>query len=383
MGKIIISKINNYDILFLFNDNHEVTLIKCIENTLVDSIYKGKIVEINEGLHACFVSVSKDQNVFLSLDEFDQKPVCGTELLIQIKTDPLKTKLPQGTTKICLPGQFCVCHLEGSGISASKKLNKDVQEKLSKYVENLPFGGIEDFRWVVRTNAELLSDDLSLLDKEISNFLERGYYIKNQAMYRSLYSLIYSPESDLLKCIGDIPFNEFDSIVTDNPVFYDEIIKSGMFGTSKDIKLYADEYISLKNLHSLETYLNRAIDKKVYLDCGGYLVIEPTEAMTVIDVNSGKAEGKKKDSATYIYKVNKQAAVEVAKQLKIRNISGIIIVDFVNMSSKEDNSKIMNILETELRKDRIQTTLVDMTPLGLVEITRKKVSNSLDKAICQ
>ena len=115
------------------------------------------------------------------------------------------------------------------------------------------------------------------------------------------------------------------------------------------------------------------MDKKVYLDCGGYLIIEPTEAMTVIDVNSGKAEGKGKDSREYILKINRQAAVEIARQLKIRNISGMIMVDFISMKADEDNKKIMDILKSEVGKDRVLTNVVDMTPLGIVEITRKKI----------
>lgn len=383
MGKIIISKVYNKDALFLFNDDHEVVLIKIVENTMVDSVFKGKIVEINEGLHSCFVSVSKDLKVFISLDEFSEKPKCGSEIILQIKTDPIKTKLPQGTLNICIPGQFCVCHLKGNGISASKKIEKDIQNRLVDHVENSCPEASKEFRWVIRTNSELLMDDFSLLDKEIIELTQIAVLIKNKAQYKSLYSTIYAPENELIRIIRDIPFNDFVTIITDNPIFYNELTEWEALSNSKEIKLYSDEYISLKNLHSLETYLNRAVDKKVYLDCGGYLVIEPTEAMTVIDVNSGKAESKKKDSASFIFKVNKQAALEVAKQLKIRNISGIIIVDFVNMHSKEDNEKLIGILENELKKDRIQTNLVDMTPLGLVEITRKKVSNPLDKVICQ
>lgn len=383
MGKIIISKVYNKDVLFLFDDNHEVVLIKIIQNSMVDYVFKGKITEINEGLNTCFVSVSKDQKVFLSLDEFSKRPVCGSEILVQIKTDPIKTKLPQGTVNICIPGQFCVCHLNGEGISASKKLDKETQRKLIEHVEELNIEGLKEFRWVIRTNSELLLEDFTPLDNEIKAFKEVACTLKYKGLFKSLYSVVYAPKSDLLKCIGDISFDSFDTIITDNPAFYNEIVEACVFDQSKDIKLYSDEYVSLKNLHSLETYLNRAIDKKVYLDCGGYLVIEATEAMTVIDVNSGKAEGKKKDSASFIFKVNKQAALEVAKQLRIRNISGIVIVDFVNMNSKEDNEKLMKLLECELKKDKIQTCLVDMTPLGLVEITRKKVSNPLDKAICQ
>lgn len=378
MGKIIQTSIKGKDFIFLFDDEHKIKYIKYINNSLVDNIYKGKIVSINEGLNACFVSISNDQNVFLSLAEFNGNlPKCGDELLIQIKTDALKTKLPQGTINICIPGQYCVCHLNDTGISASKKLNKDIQDKLINIVLNENIDDINDFKWVIRTNSEALIDNSEeLLFNEIREFVSIGQFLLNEARYRSLYSLVYSTKSPFLNILSDIPLEDYETIILDNKNYYNEIVDSGKFN-NVTVTLYEDEYISLKNLHSLETYLDRALDKKVYLNCGGYLIIEPTEAMTVIDVNSGKFEGKKKENKSYIFKVNKEAVYEIANQLRIRNISGIIIVDFISMTNKDDNDKILSLLKEELLKDKIMTRCIDMTPLGLVEITRKKINEPL------
>ena len=378
MGKIVISKLNNKDVLFLFNDRHEVSLIKFINNTIVDNIYKGQIIDINKGLRAAFVSIAPEQKVFLPLSEFkDREYKCGDQLLVQIKTDALKTKLPQAGLDICIPGQFVVCHINSNGISVSKKLDNKTKDELTKKVLEENIEGLDEFGWVIRTNAaDLLDESVSPLICEIKEFLTKASYIKNQAKYRTLYSKVYEPSSALMGIISDIPFTDYDTIITDNYDFY-ELLNSSDLKESKEIKFHADEYVSLKNLHSLETYLNRALDKKVYLDCGGYLIIEPTEAMTVIDVNSGKAEGKTRDSKDFIFKVNKQAAIEVAKQLKIRNISGMIMIDFINMRSDEDNNKLMDILKAETGKDRVLTTVVDMTPLGIVEVTRKKIEEPL------
>ena len=135
--------------------------------------------------------------------------------------------------------------------------------------------------------------------------------------------------------------------------------------------MYDDPDISLRLLYSLERGIDEALDTRVWLKCGGYLVIEPTEAMTVIDVNSGKNESKKMGEETY-YQVNAEAAEEVARQLRLRNLSGIIIVDFINMAEKENRQKLLEYLKTLTTQDPQHPRIVDMTPLGLVEITRKK-----------
>lgn len=379
MGRIIISTIKDKVYLFLFDDNHEISLIKNIETSIVDNIYIGKVIEINEGLNAAFVSISNDQKVFLSLSEFpkDNKPKCGDEFPVQIKTDALKTKLPQAKLDICIPGEFAVGHINAFGIKVSKKLDTSIQKDLLAAVENANIPDSEQFGFVLRTNCETLNDsNMNLLFDEMKEIILVLKKLKDTAQYLSLYSLLYKAKSKLLSVLSDIDLKDFDSIITDNKDIYDEL-KDSFLNDCKDIKFYDDEYVSLKNLHSLETYLCRAFDKQVYLDCGGYLIIEPTEALTSIDVNSGKADSRRKESQNFIFKVNKQAAIEVAKQIKIRNISGIIIIDFINMLDETMNQELLRILNTEFEKDRITTKCIDMTPLGLVEVTRKKSESPL------
>ena len=147
---------------------------------------------------------------------------------------------------------------------------------------------------------------------------------------------------------------------------------------NKAPRLYQDNMLSLSALYSIETHLKQALDKKVWLPSGGYLVIEPTEAMVVIDVNSGKGSNEKNAGRKNLYlKINLEAAKEIARQLRLRNYSGMIMVDFINMDAKEDRQKLLTCLEACLKEDSIRTRLVDMTALGIVEITRKKVSRPL------
>jgi len=378
MGRIIQTNLRNKDFIFLFDDDHKVSLIKNINKTMVDTIYKGKIDTINEGLRACFVTISSNERVFLSLDEFNGNiPKCGDEIIVQIKTDPLKTKLAQGTINLCIPGQYCVCHINGIGLTISRKLDPDIQKALLEELKKANISELDNNKWVIRTNSEfLLNDNIEPLVSEIKEFSRIADFINNEAKYRSIYSVIYRPTSEIVSIIGDIPYDEYDSIITDNEQYFNELTNSAVIANKK-LQFHDDKYISLKNLHSLETYLDRALDKKVYLNSGGYLIIEPTEALTVIDVNSGKMEGRKKDSESYKLKVNKEAAIEISKQLKIRNISGIIMVDFINMTDDKNNKCLLDLMDKELKKDKTRCRLVDMTPLGIVEITRKKISAPL------
>lgn len=372
MGKIIITKLHDKDILFLFDNDHEIVEIKCINDSMVDTVYMGRIDSIDENLDACYVTIAKGVNVFLELKEFkDIRPKCGDKIIVQIKADPIKTKQAVATLDICLPGSYCVCHLNGTGISASRKLERVDQQKLVDAVVSNNLQSLNDFKWVLRTNSVyLLEEGLAPLFEEMTLFSEIGAFLKDIASTRRVYSVLYKPQSMLISLLNDIASDSYDSIVTDNPSFYKDILASKCF-KDKSVSLYEDEYITLKNLYSLETHLGRALDKKVYLNCGGNIIIEPTEALTVIDVNSGKASSKR-NGKTYYFKVNKEAAIEIAKQLRIRNISGMIVVDFINMESENDQKKIMNTLSEELLKDKIYTRVIDMTALGLVEITRKK-----------
>ena len=181
-----------------------------------------------------------------------------------------------------------------------------------------------------------------------------------------------------LQDIRDSRDDELDEIVTDSPLLFDRLsafVKETCPTLSGRLRLYTDDY-SLHKLYSLETELERALSERVWLKSGGFLVIQPTEAMTVIDVNTGKFTGKKNAEETFL-KLNLEAAREIALQIRLRNLSGIIIVDFIDMETEESREELMRYLDSLLSSDQIKTTLVDMTKLGLVEITRKKVRRPL------
>ena len=170
-----------------------------------------------------------------------------------------------------------------------------------------------------------------------------------------------------------------DVFLTDDKELYDEIQEYLTVHQPEDLSklsFYEDRLLPMDKLYSLEHQLSLALQEKVWLNSGGYLIIQPTEALTVIDVNTGKYEGGKKQEKTFL-KINKEAAIEIARQLRLRNISGIIIIDFINMEEKQSVDELLSLLNSELHKDPIPTTLVDMTKLSLVEITRKKKEKPL------
>ena len=167
--------------------------------------------------------------------------------------------------------------------------------------------------------------------------------------------------------------------MTDEPEIYERIVNYRMENPGfclPNVRLYQDDRLQLYKLYSVRTRLREALSKKVWMKSGGYLIIEPTEALTVIDVNSGKMIAGKDMEKTYL-NINLEAAKEIARQLSLRNISGIIIVDFISMRPEEHNQKLMSVFGNLLKKDPVRTKLIDITPLGLVEITRMKTSKPL------
>lgn len=399
MGKIIITKVKNSLLLFLMDNNGHPQLIQRAvlpkQEDMVGNIYVGRVSEVLPGIRAAFVSVSSSMKVFLPLSDctepllvnriFDGTLKQGDELVVQVSTPALKTKQPGATTRLSLTGQYCVCQRQGHGISCSGKLTKEQAVRLKEAVRKEEISDCKKYRFILRTNAGVL-EELTLLFQEMKAFIGLFNELEKVYNHRNLYSCLYRSEPEIIKLVKEIPVSEYGEIVTDIPEVYRIMEEYGIMA-KEGIRLYQDEMLSLSKLYSLETRLQEALEKKVWLKCGGYLVIEPTEAMVVIDVNSGKAESKGKKSRDFYLKINLEAAKEVARQLRLRNYSGMIMVDFINMESKEDNHTLLSYLEECLKKDKIKTRLVDMTALGIVEITRKKVSRplaeTLVKTLCE
>ncbi|MGN1180307.1 MAG: ribonuclease E/G [Suilimivivens sp.] len=388
MGKVVITEQNNRLLLTQFDEKQPVlmeTAPLLSQEGMLGNIYLARVKDVVPGIKGAFLSVSGEETVFLPLNE-GRELLCanrelskeehirqGDEIVVQIVGEALKSKQPTASGNINLIGQYCVCSFFGHGIRYSKKIGSDKVDYLSRSIKGADIAGRKQYQFTIRTNAELLSDVTPLLN-EMRMFINVFDLVRETYRHRTCYTCFYQPEPEIIQLVKNIPLDSYEEIVTDMDNVYAMITEAF---PDKSIRLYQDSQLSLSKLYSIDTHLREALSRKVWLPCGGYLVIEPTEAMVVIDVNSGKTESKGKRKYDYCLKVNLEAAKEVARQLRLRNYSGMIMVDFINMESEEDNRTLLDQLDGWLKKDKVRTRLVDMTALGIVEITRKKVSKPL------
>ncbi len=375
------------------------------------SIYVGKVKNVVKNINAAFVELAPGQNAFLPLEDlrgschllnrkYDGRVLAGDELLVQVSREAVKTKDPVLTTRLSLSGRYVVVEAKRdisdpaaeSGTDQkrklyfSNKLNGAVCQKIREYLQSVWQEETSDI-WsrstiIVRTNAASLTD-CSPLGQEIQELSAKLNRICTTAASRTCYSCLYRPAAQWLTEIRDTYQDQYDEIVTEDAVLFQELhafLEASCPEELSRLRLYTDERLSLKNLYRLTTRIQEATDARVWLRSGGYLVIEPTEALTVIDVNSGKYSGKKGSSETWKL-INLEAAAEIARQLRLRNLSGIIIADFINMDSRADEEELLHFLSQELKKDPVKASVIDMTPLGLVEITRKKIRRSLQEQL--
>ena len=379
------------------------------------AIYIGKVKNVVPSIDAAFVEVTNGKMGFLPMKnaknpiivnrKYDARIVAGDEILVQIEKEAIKTKDPGLTCNLSFTGKYCVLTTGKLGVGFSSKLDRNTKDFLKETLENLKIEDIlqeEKVGLVVRTNAAgLLPDnecnlqlgstesdaiksenngfqEINLFQKEFENLLEQKTKILSSVPYRTCFSCLYHPMEGYLTDIRDTYEDSFDKIITNREDIFHRIREE--FPTMKNVELYKDERISLEKLYSVETRIKEALDERVWLKSGAYLIIQQTEALTVIDVNSGKIQKKNPKDDIY-FEINKEAAREIALQLRLRNLSGIIIIDFINQNTKEQDTQLLAYLSSLVKKDSVKTTVVDMTPLGLVEVTRKKIHKSLKEQL--
>lgn len=388
MGKLVITQQNNRLLLTLFDEKRPVLMQTAPlpgQEGILGHIYLARAKDVVSGIKGAFLSVSGEETVYLPLSK-EKALLCanrelskgeqirqGDEIVIQIAGEALKTKPPTATTGLTLTGQYCVCSYFGHGIRYSKKISESMIDQISQSINSAHIEGRKRYQFTIRTNTEVL-EDLTPLFEEMRAFINVFDTVSETYRHRTCYSCFYQPEPEIIRLIKNIPLDSYEEIVTDKVNIYELFCNTFQ---NKSVRFYQDQFLSLSKLYSIDTHLKEALGKRVWLPCGGYLILEPTEAMVVIDVNSGKTDYKGKGRKDYCLKINLEAAKEVARQLRIRNYSGMIMVDFINMETEEDNQKLLEQLDQWLKEDKVKTRLVDMTALGIVEITRKKVSKPL------
>ncbi|MBP5297862.1 MAG: ribonuclease E/G [Lachnospiraceae bacterium] len=377
-GKILVLnyKFNNTErLLALLISGNRLKKIKVCEESELMDIYKGKVVSVSKPINACFVNYKDNKQCFLSLDE--KKDIkAGDELTIQIVREAMGSKLPTATLSYSIPGKHLILAYNRPGVNFSGKLSMKEKHSLKHLLSDTAiFTEREDspFGVILRTNAASLTDSDEIV-KEYESLKQKMEEIAGFSDNRTCFSLLYKDENEYLKFINDTYDNEYDEIITDDSEIYKVLQNSGL---QKSVRLYDDDRLSLSKLYSLDSRISEALGSRIWLKSGGWISIQSTNALTAIDVNSGKFEGKNKNQNEMIAKTNKEAADEIMNQLILRNLSGIIVVDFINIKDNDEIKDFMGYLKELARKDPVKCEIVDMTKLGLVEITRKKISKTL------
>lgn len=389
-GKLLLTYYKNKILLLHIQDNRLVfaQAFSAKNESILGNIYVGKVTNVVKNIDAAFVEIYPGQICFLPLKEcrhailtnraFDKRILAGDEIVVQVVKEAAKTKQPSVTANISFTGTYCVVTTGKKKIGYSNKLKIFEKEKLENFSSEF-FTKSENLNpslgYVFRTNCRELHGNFEPLSEELSALTQKADDFLNTAVHRTCYSLLAESPAPFLSALKSMYQNEYDEIITDDKELLEKLKDCDGLPNEK-IRFYEDERLSLQKLYSVETKLSEALSKQVWLKSGGYLVIEPTEALTVIDVNTGKSIGKCTPEEHY-FRTNREAALEIARQLKLRNLSGIIIVDFINMESKEMEEELIGVLKSSLKGDSVKTSVVDITPLGLVEITRQKINKPL------
>ncbi len=370
-GIVVIVKRGTQILVLLYQHNKVQSLQATEPGGLLGNIYIGRVQKVLPGLKAAFIDVDKELTCFLQ--KGDLSDIKGNdEIPVQVTAEAMKAKPPVVSRNLTLTGRYCVVSCQQPGLSFSGKLSTVQKKHLRKELSELA-DLLADYHVIIRTNAGELEESGPML-MEIRQLAEELTKLRLNAPHRTCYSLLYQGTQGYVKAVRDIRNSEYKEIVTDLPDVYD-VLNQLYRGR---VRYYQDDMLSLSKLYSVETHLQNSLNSKVWLDMGGFLVIEPTEALTVIDVNSGKSNAKK---PAFFLALNKQAAQEAARQMRIRNLSGIIIIDFINMESAEEEQELLAYMHELVRKDSVKTSVIDITPLGLMEITRKKIGKMLSEVI--
>lgn len=394
----IITEINSKKMGWLLENGNLVRARFLDSGSLIGNVYIAKVMNIVPSINAAFLDAGTGDTIYYSLSDNEgkhiftrhgkSKKVCiGDELLVQIVKDPIKSKKGVADSNISIKGDYTILDRSGNvGISRKiddgnqrNRLKAAVEKCLAGYKTQL--AELPDFvnsilcsaGAIIRTSA--VDADSEDIEKDIMSLLGKFREIAEKAEHAKCKSCIYIDKNDSYREIEDfIKKNKYETfrIITDIRSMYDDLCSRLILSDTKNsVKYYEDENLPLIKLYNVEHKLEKGFNKYIYLKSGGSIVVEPTEAMTVIDVNTGKAI-KGKDVQKTFLKINKEAATEIARVIRLRNLSGIIMIDFISMKEPGDIKELIEHLKLELDKDEIRTTFVDITSLGLVELTRKK-----------
>ena len=365
---------------------------------LAGNIYNGRASRVLPGMQAAFVEIGLDRTAFLHASDILPPPGLdqgldpqifgsvrdlineGDTLLVQVLKDPLGTKGARLTTHVTLPSRFLVFMPQGQGIGVSARIEDEAERLRLRVAVQEICGGRGG--WIVRTVAEGAQIEALRADKL---FLERLWQvIKERAERSGAEKMVHEDLTLPLRVLRDLLGEQVDRVLVDTPAAHAQMTEFAMTfmpALAGRIEAY-DGKRPIFDLYSVDDEIERALDRKVPLKSGGYLMFDQTEALTTIDVNTGAFVGHRNLEDT-IYRTNLEAAIAIARQLRLRNLGGIIVVDFIDMQEPEHRRLLLQALEQALAGDRVRTQLSMVSALGLVEMTRKRTRESLEHQLCR
>ena len=374
---------------------------------LVGNIYRGKVSRVLPGMQAAFVEAGLARTAFLHADDVALSPgvaasgtvaprveaavaadirrllAAGDDVTVQVVKDPIGGKGARVSTLLSLPSRYLVFMPRGSGIGVSARISDEPERlRLREALTTLLASRAEPGGYIVRTAAvgasnEQLAADLAYLDRLWTHVRERAAQSRPG-------ELVHADLPLPMRLLRDELTASVRRVLVDDPRVHEELLQFArdfIPDAESRIELYSGSR-PLFDLHAIEEEIRRALERKVSMKSGGHLVIDQTESMTTIDVNTGAFVGSR-DLEDTIFRTNLEAAVAIARQLRLRNIGGVVIIDFIDMSDEAHRNEVTQTLQRSLAGDRAQTHVASLSPLGLVEMTRKRTRDSLEHLLCQ
>lgn len=361
----------------------EISVERSENGHLVGNIYKGKVKNVLPGMQAAFVDIGWEKNAFLYMGDTgrqaaSQHLTIGQDVLVQISKDAMGDKGPRATTSLTLPGRYIVLMPTVDYIGISRRIEEEPErERLRQIAEKIRPTGMGV---IVRTVAIGKSQDD--LMKDMAYLADMWSILSTRAKRSSAPALIYRDAELVVRIVRDYLTEDVSEFIIDNQQAYNravDLLTHISPELVKRVQLYAPtgQESDIFSRFNLDVQLDSLRNRRVDLACGGYLVIDHTEALTVIDVNTGKFVGNTNLSET-VFQTNLEAAEQIVRQLRLRDIGGIIIIDFIDMDKAEQRADVLAVLERELKKDRTKSHVFGFTSLGLLEMTRKKARQNIN-----
>ena len=386
MSELIMNKNKEENIIQICvledNDIKELYVHSDEKESIIGNIYSGIVQNVVDGMGAAFVDIGMEKNTFISIkDALPKVDVAkeelvinkkmsevlkkGDKLLVQVRKEPTEEKGARVSTHITLPGNYVVLMPNTNIITISQKIeDKEEIERLKNIVKReLP----QNFGVIIRTDACNIPDDT--IENDIKEVLEKWYEIEKNYKQEQNKGLVYNDHDIVLKTARDMIKQNTEKIYTNDKEIYEKI-KQIAKTKCQNVEFIEEDNIFKK--FGLLTKLKDTEKRKIWLECGGYIAIDKTEALTAIDVNSGKYTGDNNLEQT-VLSVNIEAAIEIMKQIRLKDIGGIVIIDYIDLETKEDQEKVIQIMKKEAIKDRSKIDIKGYTKLNLVELTRKKM----------